>query len=70
MVTTPLAARDKVKLYTGMIIFDRGVTCPKHCVMTLENLAAENGNMGRDFLFEMYIFLFYTSQNPDSLICG
>ena len=37
---------------------------------TLENLTAENGNIGRDFLFEMYILLFYTSQNPDCLICG
>ena len=55
---------------TGMIIFYRGVTCPKHCVTTLENLAAENGNIGGYFLLEVYIFLFYTSQNPDCLICG
>lgn len=53
-----------------MIIFYRGVTCPKHCVTTLENLAAENGNIGGYFLLEVYIFLFYTSQNPDCLICG
>lgn len=46
------------------------MTCPKHCVTTLENLAAENGNIGGYFLFEVYIFLFYTSQNPDCLICG